>query len=415
MVRELHRRHVLTLATAGLAMPWVRRAPVLAPGVTETSIKIGQTMAYSGPAAAAGAIDRAEAAFFKMLNVGGGVSDRMTDLLAINGRMIEFVSMDDGYSPSRTVEATRRLVEAEEVALMFSGLGTMCQTAVRQYLNAQKVPQLFVAARADTFSDPRHFPWTIGWQPSYRTEAQVYARHMREAAQGAKLAVLYQNDDYGKEYLTGLRDVLGPMFDQVVVRTAAYEATDAALDGQIAALHASGADALLTAATPLFAAQAIRKVAKMGWHPALHYLSGLSSSATQVMIPAGGAGRGIITGTCSKDPSDPRWADDPGMNEWRAFMQQWMPDADPSDGAAAYGYGTALLLKRVLEQCRDDLSRKSIMHQATNLRDLEIPVLLPGIRVNVSTTDYRPIQQMQLARWTGTSWALFGEVLEGIA
>ena len=406
---------MLTLAVGGLAAPWVARPTASMPGVTESSIRIGQTMPYnSGPASAYGVIGRTEAAFFRMLNAGGGVSDRMMDLLAVNGRTIEFISVDDGYSPPRTVAETRRLVESEGVAFMFNSVGTACQAAVCEYLNAKKVPQLFVAARADTFGDYGHFPWTMSLQPSYRTEAQIYVKHMQQEAPGAKLAILYQDDDYGKEYLAGVRDVLGPKFDQVVVRTASYEVTDASVDSQIVNLQSSGADALLTAATPQFAAQTIRTLAALGWHPAPHYLNGVSTSAAAVMIPAGGeSGRGIITATCSKDPTDPQWADDAGMNEWRAFMRQWMPAADLEDSFGTYGYGAALVLKRVLEQCGDNLSRENIMKQAANLHDLEIPVLLPGIKVNTSPSDYRPIQQMRLARWTGASWELFGEVLEG--
>jgi branched-chain amino acid transport system substrate-binding protein len=390
-------------AGAGLAMPWVARAASM-PGVTRTAIKVGQTMPYSGPASAYGVIGRTQAAVFKMLTAQGG----------INGRQIDFLSADDGYSPPRTVEETRRLVESEEVTFLFQGLGTPTQTAVRQYLNVKKVPQLLVSTGADKWADPVHFPWTMGFNPSYRTEAQIYTKHLLRTAPGAKLAVLYQNDDFGKDYLTGLKDMLGPKFDQVVVKTASYETTDPTVDSQVVSLQGSGADSLLVAATPKFAAQTIKKVAGVGWRPAPYYLTNVSASAGAVMLPAGGENaKGIITSAYVKDPADPRWAGDVGMNEWRAFTKQWMPDADLKDSFIPYAYAAALTLKRVLEQCGDDLSRENIMHQAANLHDLELPTLLPGIKVNTSPTNYHPIRQMQLARWSGSSWELFGEVLEG--
>ena len=399
----LRRRHLLIVAAGGLAAPWVARAATM-PGVTKTSIKIGQTMPYSGPASAYGIIGRTEAAFFKMLNASGG----------INGRTIDFLTVDDGYNPPRTVEETRRLVESEGVAFLFNGLGTPTQSAVRQYLNAKKVPQLFISTGADKWADPARYPWTIAYNPSYRTEAQIYAKHMQQQAPGAKLAVLYQDDDFGKDYLAGIKDVLGAKYDQAVVKAVSYEVTDPTVESQVVTLQGPGADALLVAATPKFAAQAIKKVAEVGWHPAPYYVSNVSSSAAAVMIPAGGeTGRGIVTGTYGKDQTDPQWANDPGMNEWRAFMKQWMPDADLKDLNTTYGYGAALTLKTVLQQCGDDLSRENVMKQATSLHDLEIPVLLPGIKVNTSPTNYHPIRQLQLARWTGTSWELFGQVLTG--
>lgn len=400
----LRRRNVLAIAAGGLMAPMVVRAAAPMPGVTKTTVKIGQTIPYSGPASAYGAIGRTEAAFFKMMNAAGG----------INGRTIEFLSADDGYSPPRTVEETRRLVEAEGVAFIFQGLGTATQTAVRQYLNSRKVPQLFVNSGADKWGDPEHFPWTIGWQPSYRTEAGIYARHLTASAPGTKLAVLYQNDDFGKDYLTGVRDVLGPKFDQVVIKTASYETTDPTVDSQVVSLQASGADALLTVATPKFAAQAIKKVAEVGWRPALHYLTNVSNSAAAVMLPAGGeSGRGIITGAYLKDQTDTQWTDDPGMNEFRAFIRQWAPGADLKDTNVVFGYGVGFTLRKVLEQCGDDLSRENIMRQAADLRDFEVPVLLPGIKLNTSPNNFHPVRQMQLSRWTGTSWELFGQVLEG--
>ncbi len=270
------------------------------------------------------------------------------------------------------------------------------------------------ASGADKWADPEHCPWTIGWNPSYRTEAQIYAKHMQQTAPGAKLAILYQNDDFGKDYLAGVHDALGPRFDQVMVKAVSYEVTDPTVNSQIVSLQASGADALFTAATPKFAVQTIKRVAELGWHPTPHYLSVNAASVGAVMIPTGAEnGKGLISAIFIKDQTDPQWANDAGMQEWQAFMRQWMPEGDIKDTFATYGYGTALLLKRVLEQCGDDLSRENIMHQAANLNDLEIPVLLPGIKVNTSPSNFHPIRHMQLARWTGTAWKLFGQVLEG--
>jgi branched-chain amino acid transport system substrate-binding protein len=385
-----------------LAAPAIARAAT--PGVTKTSLKIGQTMPYSGPASAYGVVGKTEAAFLNMVNAQGG----------IDGRKIELLSADDGYSPPRTVEETRRLVESEGVAFMYQGLGTATQSAVHRYLNQKKVPQLFVSSGAEEWADPKHFPWTIGWQPSYRTEAAIYARHLLSVNPAAKLAVLYLNDDFGKDFLTGLKDGLGDKYHQVVVKTASYEVTDPTVDSQIVSLQASGANALLTVATPKFAAQAIRKVAEIGWKPDQHYLSNVSLSPSSVMIPAGPEnGRGIMTGAYLKDQTDPQWADDPGMNQFLAWARQWAPDLDPTNSNVLYGYGNALALKQVLEQCGDDLSRANVMRQATSLHDFVCPVLLPGITVNTSPTDYHPIRQLQLARWTGKAWQLFGGVLSG--
>ncbi len=398
------RRNLLGAVVGGLAAPYVARAAGPMPGVTKDSIKIGQTMPYSGPASAYGVIGQTEAAFFKMINAQGG----------IHGRKIELLSVDDGYSPPRTVEETRRLVESEGVAFMYQGLGTPTQSAVHRYLNQKKVPQIFVSTGAEKWADPEHFPWTMGWQPSYRIEAGIYAKHLMLANPAAKLAVLYQNDDFGKDYLTGLRDGLGAKYDSVVVKTVSYEVSDPTVDSQIVSLQGSGADALLTAATPKFAAQAIKKVAEVGWRPAQHYLTNVSLSASAVMIPAGAEnGRGIMSGAYQKEQTDPQWANDPGMNQLRSWAKQWAPDMDLANSSVVFGYGNALTLKQVLEQCGDDLSRENIMRQAANLHELEIPILLPGIKINTSPTDYHPIKQLQLAKWTGSAWQLFGDVLSG--
>ena len=398
------RRTLLGTALGSLAAPAIVRAAGPMPGVTKDSIKIGQTMAYSGPASAYGVIGQTEAAYFKMVNAQGGV----------NGRKIEFLSADDGYSPPRTVEETRRLVESEGVAVIYQGLGTPTQSAVQRYLNQKKVPQLFVSSGAEKWADPERFPWTIGWQPSYRTEAEVFARHLMQVNPGAKLAVLYQNDDFGKDYLTGLRDALGGKYDTTVVKAVSYEVSDPTVDSQIVTLKASGADALITAATPKFAAQAIKKIAETGWALSQHYMTNVSLSVSAVMIPAGAEnGRGIMTGAYLKDQTDPQWANDPGMNEFRAWAKQWGPELDIANSNTVYGFGAVLTMIQVLKQCGDDLSRENIMRQAADLKELEIPVLLPGIRVNTAPKNYRPIKQLQLGRWTGTAWELFGSVLSG--
>ncbi len=373
------------------------------PGVTATSIKIGQTEAYSGNASAYGAIGRTLTALFKSVNEAGGV----------NGRKIDFISVDDGYIPPRTVEQTRRLVEEEGVSFMFNALGTPTNTAVQKYLNMKKVPQLFVATGADKWGDYQRYPWTIGYQPSYRTEAQVYAKYILKTAKAPKIAILFQNDDFGKDYVLGIKDVLGSQYDTLVVKAVSYESTDPTIDSQIVTLQSSGADTLVIAAIPKMAAQAIRKVYDIGWHP-LEFVSDVSVSVGAVIKPAGvEKAVGLITGLYGKDATDPAWANDPGMNEWRAFMKANMPDADLTDANYVYGYGVGLTLLQVLKQCGNDLSRANIMKQATNLKDLEIPTLLPGIKVNTSPTNYHPIRQLQLARWNGKTWERFGEVISG--
>ncbi|HYZ34086.1 MAG TPA: ABC transporter substrate-binding protein [Crenalkalicoccus sp.] len=397
----LHRRTLLAgAALGGLAAPRLGMAET--PGVTATELRIGNTMPYSGPASAYGVIGRAESAFFGMMNAQGGIA----------GRQINFITYDDGYSPARTAEQVRRLVEQDGVAFLFQTLGTPTNSAIVRYLNQRRIPHLFVATGADKWGNYKETPWTIGWQPSYVTEAQIYTKHMLAEAPGKRIALLYQNDDFGKDYLTGLRDVLGPRFDQLVT-TASYEVTDPTLDSQVVALQASGAEVLMTAATPKFAAQAIRKVHDIGWRP-LHVLTNVSISVAGVMKPAGPEkGVGIITSAYLKDPTDPSWQDDPGMNEWRGFMRRQLPEADLTDASYVYAYGASLTLRRVLDQCRGDFSRPSVMHQATALKELELPVLLPGIRVNTSPTNYHPIRAMQLQRWTGETWRRFGGIIEG--
>ena len=373
------------------------------PGVTATEIKIGNTNAYSGPASSYGAIAKAEAAFFKMVNDQGGVA----------GHKINFISYDDAYSPPKTVEQVRRLIEEDQVALLFNTLGTPSNTAIQKYVNAKKVPHLFISTGADKWGDYQHFPWTMGYQPSYRTEAQIYTKYMLAQKPGAKLAILYQNDDFGKDYPAGVRDVLGDKAGTVIVKEATYETTDATIDSQITSLQASGADVLLVAATPKFAAQAIKKVHDLGWHPTF-FLTNVSISVGSVMTPAGPEnGVGIITTGYMKDPTDPGFKDDAGMNEWRAFMAKYMPGADLTDGNYSFAYGVSMVMLQVLKQCDGDFSRANIMKQAANLHDAYDPVLLPGIKVNTSPTNFHPIRAMQLQKWTGETWARFGGVIEG--
>jgi branched-chain amino acid transport system substrate-binding protein len=374
-----------------------------APGVTDTEIKIGQTMPYSGPASAFGVIGRTEAAYFKMINEQGG----------INGRKINFVSVDDAYSPPKTVEQIRRLVEDEKVAFCFQTLGTAPNLAIRQYLNDNKVPQLFVSTGAAVFADPQHFPWTIGFNPNYQTEAHIYGKHILSTKPEGKIGVLYQNDGFGKDYLIGLKDGLGPDHVGMVIKEVSYETSEPTVDSQVVTLQGSGADILIIAATPKFAAQAIRKSSDLGWN-AVRYLSNVSPSIATVLKPAGlEKSKGLITAYYGKDPTDARWKDDAGMKEWREFCSKYMSDAVVNDANAAYALGAAGTMVQVLKQCGADLSRENIMRQAANLKDLELPLLLPGMRINTSPTNFSPIRQMQLASFDGASWQLFGDLLMG--
>jgi branched-chain amino acid transport system substrate-binding protein len=393
-----------TAASAALfAMPAVRASAATAPGVTDKEIKIGQTMPYSGNASAYGAIGKAEAAYFKKINDEGG----------INGRMINFISLDDQYSPPKTVELVRRLVEQEQVAFCFQTLGTPSNSAIHKYMNDHKVPQLFVATGATKWNDPKHFPWTMGWQPNYQTEAHIYARQILSTKPDSKIGILYQNDDFGKDYVIGLKDALADKYATMVVKEASYEATDPTVDSQIVTLQGAGADTLVTAAIPKFAAQAIRKAYDIGWKPT-HYLTNVSISVGSVLEPAGlEKSQGIISADYRKDASDPRWKDDAGYKEWLAFMAKYMPDADLKDNNFPYGMMVAMTLVQVLKQCGNDLSRENIMKEAASLHDLEMPMLLPGIKINTSPDNFAPIKQMQLQHFDGKSWELFGDVLSG--
>jgi branched-chain amino acid transport system substrate-binding protein len=371
------------------------------PGASDTEIKIGNTMPYSGPASAYGIIGKTEAAYFAMINQQGG----------INGRKINFISRDDGYSPAKTVEQVRQLVEQDEVLFLFSTLGTPTNTAIHSYLNDNNVPQLFVATGADQWNDPTHFPWTMGLIPSYGTEAHIYARYILKNLPGAKIAVLYQNDDFGKDYLNGLRDGLGDKAAKMIVATQSYETTDPTVDSQVVALQGSGADVLLTAAIPKFAAQAIRKVYDSGWKPT-HFLTSVSNSVGTVMKSAGyEKGVGIISAAFAKDPTDPQWQDTAEYKEWLAFMKKYNASANTSDVQGAIGYTYAQTMVAVLKACGENLTRENVMKQAASLHNVAPPMLLRRITLSTSATDFAPIKRMQLEKFDGTTWKLFGEVI----
>ena len=372
------------------------------PGVTATEIKIGNTNAYSGPASAYSVIAKLETAFFKMVNDQGGVA----------GRKINFISLDDGYSPPKTVEQVRRLVEEDQVALLFNTLGTPTNSAIYRYVNQKQVPHLFISSGADKWGDYQHFPWTMGFQPSFRIESQIYAKYILREKPDAKIAILYQNDDLGKDYLAGMKDVLGDKFDKMVV-SASYETTDPTIDSQITSLQSAGANVLLVAATPKFAAQAIRKVHDLDWKP-LFFMSYVSTSVGAVINPAGPEKAiGMISTGFVKDPNDPTWKNDAGMNEWRDFMAKYMPGADTADGNYLFAYAVSKTMLQVLKQCEGNFTRENIMKQAANLHDLELPTLLPGIKVNTSPTNYHPIRQLHLGKFDGASWVLFGDLITG--
>ena len=374
-----------------------------APGVTDTEIKIGQTLPYSGPASAYGTEGKVHTAYFKMLNEQGG----------INGRKINFISLDDAYTPPKTVEGVRRLVEQDGVAFVFSVLGTSHNTAVQKYLNAKKVPHLFCATGASKFNDPKNFPWTTGWQPSYHTETGAYARHVLQTNPGAKVAILYQNDDMGKDLLKGFKDGLGEKGKQLIIAEASFETSDPTVDSQIVTLKASGADTFVNITTPKAAAQAIRKVHELGWKPT-HYLVNVSSSVGAVLAPAGlERAVGIISTQFLKDPSDPEWHEDPAFKEWAAFMKRYYPEGKLSDYLNVYAYSSAQTLVHVLTRCGDDLSRENIMKQAASITDLQLPMALPGIKVSTSATSHAPFKSVQLIRFDGKKWARFGDVIHG--
>jgi len=396
----------LTIA-ASLAAFAVAVAPANAekkygPGVTDAEIKIGNINPYSGPASAYGAIGRAIGAYFDKVNDEGGV----------NGRKIKYVSLDDGYSPPKAMEQARRLVEQDQVLLIFQSLGTPSNTAIQKYMNEKKVPQLFVATGATKWDDPKHFPWTMGWQPSYQAEGRIYAKYILNNVKDAKIAVLYQNDDYGKDYLQGLRDGLGAQAGKLIVAEKSYETSDPTVDSQIIALKASGADTLVLATTPKFTAQAIRKTFDIDWHPT-RFIAQLSASVTGVLEPAGPErSKGVMAVSILKSASDPQWRDDPEYQVWAAFMRKYYPKGDLADQLTIAGYSYAVLFAEVLRRCGDNLTRENLMKVATHLEGVRLPMLLPGITLNTSPNDYNPIKQWRLQRFDGHKWELLDGLIE---
>jgi len=390
---------VTLIATAGIALA----ANQYDPGATDHEIKIGNIMPYSGPASAYSVIGRVEAAYFRKINDEGG----------INGRKINFISYDDSYSPPKAVEQARKLVEDDQVLLIFNSLGTPSNTAIQRYMNEKKVPQLFVASGATKWNNPKQYPWTMGWQPNYQTEAGIYAKYILKNKPNAKIAVLYQNDDYGKDYLKGLTDGLGSNAKKMIVAEQSYDVSEPTVDSQVVTLQASGADVFVDFATPKFAAQSIRKAAEINWHP-MFFLNNVSASVGSVLKPAGlDASRGIISAAYLKDSTDPEWKNDKDMQAWTAFMDKYAPDADKSDGSTVYAYAVARTMVQVLRQCGNDLTRANIMRQAANLKNFDPGLLLPGIAVNTSPTSFAPIRQLQLIRFKGKTWERFGPIMSG--
>jgi branched-chain amino acid transport system substrate-binding protein len=370
-------------------------------GATDTEIKIGNIMPYSGPASAYGVIGKTEDAYFHKINAEGG----------INGRKINFISYDDGYSPPKTVEQARKLVESDEVLLIFNSLGTPPNSAIHKYMNSKKVPQLFVATGATKWNDPREYPWTMGWQPNYQSETQIYAKYILKHKPNAKIAVLYQNDDYGKDYLKGLKDGLGAKASSLIIAEESYETTEPTIDSHIVKLKSTGADVFVNITTPKFAAQAIKKIAEIEWKP-LHFLNNVSNSIGSVIKPAGTENaQGIISSAYLKDPTDPQWQNDAGMKAWNEFLDKYYPEADRSDASVVFGYTVAQTMVQVLKQCGNDLTRENVMRQAANLKNLELGGLLPGIKINTSPTDFAPLSQLQLMELKGETWERFGEII----
>jgi len=395
-------RNRIVWAALGLALagaPAAAQQKQYGPGASDTEIKIGNTIPYSGPASAYGIIGKVEAAYFKMVNEAGG----------INGRKINYISMDDGYSPPKAVEMIRKLVEQDEVLFTVSTLGTPSNSAIHKYMNQKKVPHLFLATGASKWNDPKDFPWTMGFNPNYQSEGRLYAQDILRNRPNAKIAVLYQNDDYGKDYLKGFTDGLGDKAKTMIVKTATYEVTDPTVDSQIVTLQGSGADVFFNITTPKFAAQAIRKVADIGWKP-LHYLNQVSASVGSVLKPAGlDKSVGLISMQYIKDPTDSKWDSDAAMKDYLAFMKKYLPGEDPMDATATYGMAVAQLTVQVLKQCGNNLTRENLMKQAASLNNFQVPLALPGVTVSTNPTDFAPFQTMQLVKFDGKTWQGFGE------
>ncbi|MCK1474107.1 ABC transporter substrate-binding protein [Bradyrhizobium sp. 197] len=369
-------------------------------GASDTEIKIGNIMPYSGPASAYAAIGKAEEAYFNKINAEGG----------IHGRKIKFISYDDGYSPPKTVEQARKLVESDGVLLIFGSLGTSTNGAIRKYMNEKKVPQLFVASGASKWNDPRQYPWTMGWQPSYASEAHIYAKYIMKEKPDGKIGVLYQNDDFGKDYLKGLKDGLGPKASMIVLEEG-YDTSEPAIDEHVVKLKAAGADILISITTPKFAAQAIKKAAEINWHP-VHIISNVSASVGGVLEPAGlEISQGILSASYTKDGSDPQWNADEGMKKFYNFLAQYAPTANKLDAGVVFGYAAAQTMVKVLQMCGDDLTRENVMKQAASLKDFEPDTLLPGIKINTAPDNFAPIEQLQMMRFKGKKWELFGDII----
>jgi branched-chain amino acid transport system substrate-binding protein len=372
-------------------------------GATDTEIKIGNIMPYSGPASAYGVIGKMEDAYFKMINEQGG----------INGRKINYISYDDGYSPPKAVEQARKLVESDEVLFIASSLGTPSNSAIQKYMNAKKVPQLFVATGATKFGDYKDFPWTMGWQPAYQSEGRIYAAFLLKEKPDAKIAVMYQNDDFGKDLLKGIKDGLGARAASMIVAEESYEVSEPTIDSHIVKLKSTGADTFVSITTPKFAAQGIKKVAELGWKP-VYIQSNVGASVGGVMKPAGFEnGQGILSANYAKDGADSSWDNDEGMKKFYAFLAKYAPTMDRNDGSVVYGYGQAQTIVQVLKQAGDDLTRANIMKQAASLKDFVPDTLLPGVKINTSATDFYPIEQLQMQRFKGEKWDLFGPVISG--
>jgi branched-chain amino acid transport system substrate-binding protein len=401
-MKRLTRRTILFAAPSALAIAAlpVRAAKQYGPGVSDTEIKIGNTCFYSGPASSYGTIGKAMAAYYKMVNDQGGV----------NGRKINFISYDDAYSPPKTVEQTRRLVEQDEILLDAGPLGTPTNSAIWQYMNQKKVPQLFVSTGATKWDDPKDHPWTIGWQPNYQSEGRIYANYIMREKPDGKIGVLYQNDDFGKDYLKGLKGGLGDKKSLVVVE-ASYETQDPTVDSQVISMKAAGCEVFVNTAIPKFAAQAIRRVVEIEWKP-LQILSSIGNSVAATLKPAGlENAKGLVSDFYLKDPTDPRWKDDEGFKWWVSFMDKYYPGGDKIDAGNVYGPSNAATVVQVLKQCSDELTRENVMKQAANLHDFTAPMLLPGIKINTSPIDFAPVKQVQMGRFDGSKWELFGGLL----
>jgi ABC-type branched-subunit amino acid transport system substrate-binding protein len=395
-------------ATAAFALLAATSSGALAqkkydPGASDTEIKIGNIMPYSGPASAYGVIGKTEQAYFNKINAEGG----------INGRKINFVSYDDGYSPPKAVEQARKLVESDEVLLIFNSLGTPSNSAIQKYMNAKKVPQLFVATGATKWNDPKEFPWTMGWQPSYQSEGRIYAKYILKEKPNAKIGILYQNDDYGKDYLKGIKDGLGAKAASLIIAEESYETSVPTVDSQIVALKSKGADVFVSITTPKFAAQSIKKVAELQWKP-MFILNNVGASVGSVIKPAGyDNSQDIISAAYLKDATDPQWKDDAGMKAFDAFLAKYFPEGNREDGSVIVGYGVAQTMVHVLKACGDNLTRENVMKQAASMKDLQLGILLPGVKINTSATNFAPISQLQLQKFKGDRWVLFGDVMNG--